>query len=710
MYSGKAVRLNALENGITELVLDLNGSSVNKLNQQTLMELEAVVERLHQPSNAVTGLLIRSAKPAFVVGADVTEFTGKFQQSDSELLTWVQSVHSLFCSIENLPFPTVSMINGLALGGGFELALCTDYRVMADSAKVGFPEVNLGICPGWGGTVRLSRLVSIDTALTWLVTGKPQAANTALQLGVVDRIAPLETCRDSAISLLNDAGSNYQEKRLHKRAPVVKNTSWDNDFSAFVDSYSSKLDPNYPAATEIINTVKSHVSLPFEQALDTEAQAFVRLAKGDTAQALVGLFINEQQMKKAAKDWMKQAKPVAKGAVLGAGIMGGGVAYQSAVSGVPIVMKDIREDALTLGCDTAAHLLDKLVKKGRLAVQDKQHILDSITPTLHYEGFRDVDVVVEAVVENAQVKTSVLADVEAYMAPDAVLASNTSTISIDWLAQGLKRPEQFCGMHFFNPVHLMPLVEVIRGRHTNDQTIARTVAYAAAMGKLPIVVNDCPGFLVNRVLFPYFNGFNRLLAQGVDFERIDRVMEAFGWPMGPAYLADVIGLDTMVHADQVLQKGFPDRMTHDGEPVIEALLASGALGQKNGRGFYEYESGAGGGRNKTASSAAQLIINERLQASDEVSDEEIVDRLMIPLCTESIRCLEDGIVTSAAEVDMGLIAGLGFPRFRGGALRYVDSIGLQAFAKKIEKYHQHGALYHVTNGLRKSIDSGSTYY
>ena len=434
------------------------------------------------------------------------------------------------------------------------------------------------------------------------------------------------------------------------------------------------------------------------------------MAKSNASNCLIGLYLNSQKLKKQANLWSQKAVHVKKSAVLGAGIMGGGIAYQSASTGTPIIMKDINDDALLLGMKTASKLLDNQIKKGNLDEQGKDKVLSLINSTLSYDDFTDADLVVEAVVENPKIKAMVLADVEKRVSEQTVVASNTSTISIDLLAENLNRPELFCGMHFFNPVHLMPLVEVIRGSKTSDETVATTVAYATSMGKTAIVVNDCPGFLVNRILFPYFNGFNRLLLDGVEYQQIDRVMEQFGWPMGPAYLADVVGIDTLVHADKVMQQGFPERMSHDCETIAEGLLELGCLGQKNGKGFYEYGIDNNGRRYKNASSQADELIKARVSQSVDVSDQEIIDRMMIPLCFEAVRCLEDGIVGSAAEVDMGLILGLGFPRFRGGPLRYIDTVGLDQFAQTAEKYRNHGPLYQLPVDFTNRQNSSGEYF
>jgi 3-hydroxyacyl-CoA dehydrogenase / enoyl-CoA hydratase / 3-hydroxybutyryl-CoA epimerase / enoyl-CoA isomerase len=296
-----------------------------------------------------------------------------------------------------------------------------------------------------------------------------------------------------------------------------------------------------------------------------------------------------------------------------------------------------------------------------------------------------------------------------------ILAYNTSTISITRLAENLKRPENFCGMHFFNPVHRMPLVEVIRGERTSDAAVAATVAYARAMGKTPIVVNDCPGFLVNRVLFPYFGGFSLLVEQGADFQRVDKVMEKFGWPMGPAYLLDVVGMDTAVHANEVMAEGFPDRMAqggmNGGKTAIQVMFENDRLGQKNDKGFYAYEEDRKGKPKKVSDEQAIELVKSLAANPREFSDEDIIARMMVPLCLETVRCLEDDIVGSAAEADMALIYGIGFPPFRGGALRYIDAMGLPEFVALADGLADElGALYAPTERLRQMANNGETFY
>jgi 3-hydroxyacyl-CoA dehydrogenase/enoyl-CoA hydratase/3-hydroxybutyryl-CoA epimerase/enoyl-CoA isomerase len=352
----------------------------------------------------------------------------------------------------------------------------------------------------------------------------------------------------------------------------------------------------------------------------------------------------------------------------------------------------------------------KEVERKKMSPDKMAKVLASITPTLSYADFANTQFVVEAVVENEKIKKAVLADVENVTSENTILASNTSTISITKLAEGLKRPEKFCGMHFFNPVHRMPLVEIIRGVKTSQETIAQAVNYANQMGKTPIVVNDCAGFLVNRILFPYFNGFIFLLEDGVDFQRIDKVMEKFGWPMGPAYLLDVVGIDTGFHASSIMANAFPDRMGFKNKTILEMMYEQKRFGQKNGLGFYEYEIDKKGKPVKKVNPAVYDIIKPAVKRQVEITDEEIVLRMMLPMIIEASRCLEDKIVESPVEVDMGLLLGLGFPPFRAGALKYADSMGLKQLQTAAQKFIELGKLYEFTPFMNGLAAENKTYY
>lgn len=713
IYEGKAITVKALESGIVELKFDLKGESVNKFNRLTLSELRQAIDTIKADAS-VKGVIVSSGKDVFIVGADITEFVDNFKLPEAELIAGNLEANRIFSDFEDLAVPTVVAINGIALGGGLEMCLAADYRVMSTSAKVGLPEVKLGIYPGFGGTVRLPRIIGADNAIEWIASGKENTAEDALKAGAVDAVVTPDKLQAAALDLIKRAISgelDHQAKRQPKLDKLKLNAI--EQMMAFETAkgfVAGQAGPNYPAPVEAIKTIQKAANFGRDKALEVEAAGFVKMAKTSAAQSLIGLFLNDQELKRKAKAYDEVARDVKQAAVLGAGIMGGGIAYQSAVKGTPILMKDINEKGIEQGLAEASKLLGKRVEKGRLTPAKMAEALNAIRPTLSYGDFAHVDIVVEAVVENPKVKQAVLAEVESQVKEDTILASNTSTISISLLAKALKRPENFVGMHFFNPVHMMPLVEVIRGEKSSEVAVATTVAYAKKMGKNPIVVNDCPGFLVNRVLFPYFGGFAKLVSAGVDFVRIDKVMEKFGWPMGPAYLMDVVGIDTGHHGRDVMAEGFPDRMKDDRRSAIDALYDANRLGQKNGKGFYAYETDKSGKPKKVSDPAALEVLKPVIYEQREVSDDDILNWMMIPLCLETVRCLEDRIVETAAEADMGLVYGIGFPPFRGGALRYIDSLGVAEFVALADRYADLGPLYHPTAKLREMAANGQSFF
>ena len=713
IYEGKAITVNMIEGGIAELKFDLQGDSVNKFNRATLEDLQAAVAAI-QGNSAVKGVLVTSGKDVFIVGADITEFGDAFKKSEEEIAAWVAQANVVFNAFEDLPVPTLTAINGIALGGGFEMCLASDLRVMSDKAKVGLPEVKLGLMPGFGGTVRLPRVIGADNAIEWICMGAENRADKALKDGAVDAVVAADKLKDAAVAMLKSAIAgelNWQARREEKKAKLKLNAMETMMvFETAKGFVAGQTKGQYPAPIEAIKTMQKAAGQGRDKALEAEAKGFAKLAKTTESQALIGLFMNDQLLKKKAKVYGKTAKATKKAAVLGAGIMGGGIAFQSALKGTPILMKDINEAGISLGQSEANKLLAKRVEKNKMKPLEMGDVLNRIRPTLSYAEFGDVDTVVEAVVENPKVKKMVLAELEDKVRADTIITSNTSTISIDLLAADLKRPENFLGMHFFNPVHMMPLVEVIRGKKTSEEAVATVVAYATAMGKTPIVVNDCPGFLVNRVLFPYFAGFAGLVRDGADFQAVDKVMEKFGFPMGPAYLLDVVGIDTGVHANEVMAEGFPDRMKADFKTSMEVMYENKRYGQKNGAGFYKYETDKKGKPKKVVDQAAYDLIAPVVAARKEYDAEEIIARCMIPMCIEIARCLEEGIVETPNEADMGLIFGIGFPPFRGGACRYMDTVGMANFVALCDKYAALGNLYKPTARMREMAANGESYF
>ncbi|EJG0942481.1 fatty acid oxidation complex subunit alpha FadB [Vibrio parahaemolyticus] len=714
IYQADTLQVKEIQDGIAELSF-CSPKSVNKLDLATLESLDKALDALtsHQ---GLKGLMLTSDKDAFIVGADITEFLGLFAKTDAELDQWLQFANSIFNKLEDLPVPTISVLKGHTLGGGCECVLATDMRIGDKTTSIGLPETKLGIMPGFGGCVRLPRVIGADSAMEIITQGKACRADEALKIGLLDAVVETDALYESALQTLTSAINekiDWQARRKQKTSPLtLSKLESMMSFTMAKGLVAQKAGPHYPAPMTAVITIEEGARFARNEALDIERKYFVKLAKSEEAKALVGLFLNDQYIKGIAKKAAKSAsKDTERAAVLGAGIMGGGIAYQSALKGVPVLMKDIAQPSLDLGMTEASKLLNKRLAQGRIDGFKMAGILASITPSLHYAGIENSDVIVEAVVENPKVKAAVLSEVESHVGEDTVITSNTSTIPINLLAQSLKRPENFCGMHFFNPVHRMPLVEIIRGEKTSDETINRVVAYAAKMGKSPIVVNDCPGFFVNRVLFPYFGGFSMLLRDGADFTKVDKVMERkFGWPMGPAYLLDVVGIDTAHHAQAVMAEGFPERMGKQGRDAIDALFEVNKYGQKNGNGFYSYTIDKKGKPKKTFTEDILPVLADVCADKQEFDEQTIIQRMMIPMINEVVLCLQEGIIATPQEADMALVYGLGFPPFRGGVFRYLDRVGIAEFVEMAKQHAELGAMYHVPQMLIDMAAKGESFY
>ncbi len=469
LYQGETLHLHWLEDGIAELVFAAPGS-VNKLDTQTVASLGEAITVLEQ-QRELTGLLLSSAKSAFIVGADINEFLSLFAAPAEKLQDWLGFANGIFNRLEDLPVPTVSAISGYALGGGCECVLATDFRIATPDTRIGLPETKLGIMPGFGGSVRLPRLLGADSALEIIAAGKDVSGDEALKIGLVDAVVSVEKLHESALSTLRQAIAgklDWQAARRPKLQPLkLSPVEAGMSFSVAKGMVLQTAGKHYPAPLTAVKTIEAAARLGRNEALVLETASFVTLARSQEARALVGIFLNDQLIKSKAKKLAGNNGKPEQAAVLGAGIMGGGIAYQSALKGVPVIMKDINDKSLHLGINEAGKLLNKQLERGKISGLKMAQILSTIQPTLSYSGLERAQIVIEAVVEDPKVKAAVLAEAEALLDGGAILASNTSTIPIDTLAAALKRPENFCGMHFFNPVHRMPLVEIIRGSKTS---------------------------------------------------------------------------------------------------------------------------------------------------------------------------------------------------------------------------------------------------
>jgi len=671
-----AFELQIEEDGLAILTFDLAGEKVNKFSTAVVAELGEVLVRLTREAR-IRGLLVRSGKPdVFIAGADVKEFAS-VRPEDAR--TAVERVQSLFEQLAHLPYPTIAAINGACLGGGTELALACDYRLMSDSkkAQIGLPEVRLGIFPAWGGCTRLPRTVGLAAALDLILTGKSLDARRAKKIGLVDEAVPASILDDYARRFARGklGGAKPPVRRGHAAlsARALEATPLGRRviFSKAREGVMKQTGGHYPAPLEALEVIEEGYGRPVADGLAIEARHIGLIFGGEVQRNLLAIFFLTEDVKKetGVADPSVRPREVRRVGVLGAGVMGGGIAQLAADKGLPARMKDIQPEALGHGYAAAAAVWKEAVRKRRLTPREMARKMDLLSGTLDYSGFPRCDVTIEAVVEKLAIKRAVLKEWEAAVPKTAIFASNTSTLPITEIAAGALEPARVVGMHFFNPVHRMPLVEVIRGERTSDETVATIFALAKTLGKTPVVVRDAPGFLVNRILAPYLSEAVRLVQEGCRIEDVDAAMTSFGMPVGPLALLDDVGLDVAAKGGEVLQAAFPERLKMGGE---EALAASGRLGRKNGKGFYEYE---GSSRRGPAREAYAALRVERRDKSP-LPAEVIEARLVLPMINEAAFCLEDRIVADPARLDLAMIFGTGFPPFRGGLLRHADAIGL----------------------------------
>lgn len=728
MYQGRNVRVGAIEGGFVELCFDRTGEPINKFDARTVAELKEAVAAI-AAAPGVRGVLATSAKDVFIVGADITEFGEKFKLPHADLVEDVRASNEAFVALEDLALPTVVAVDGYALGGGFEFVLTCALRAMSHRAQVGLPEVKLGLFPGFGGTVRLPRVAGAQAAVQWVADGQPRGAEAALAVGAVDVVCDSERLRATALDLLRQAADgaiDWRAAQQRKRRPLNGHahghTNGSNGnghngaqaldgFAEWRVSVAAASGAHQPAALAALDLMERAAPLDRDAALALESEAFARIARTQAAAALVQSFLSEQVVKKIARRRTQGAQPVRQAAVLGAGIMGGGIAFTSARAGIPVRISDLSPKALDAAVAEVDRQLARQVKARRLNPERAQAVQRAITTQTGHAGFGEADIVVEAIVERLDTKRQVLAALEATLGEHTVLASNTSSLCIDDIARALKRPERFVGMHFFNPVPAMPLVEIVQGKASSEAAVATAVAYAHAMKKTPVVVKDGPGFLVNRVLMAYTGAALRLIAEGGDYQAIDRAMVAFGWPMGPSHLQDVIGIDTGSHVADVIGAGYPQRMPPIERDALKLMLVKGRLGQKSGAGFYRHgRDGAGRPMREVDPAVQDLLATLQPEGPRGFTDEEIVDRLMLPFIVEAAHALQEGVVSTPAELDMAMQLALGCPAYTGGPLKYADWLGLDEVVRRCDALRVHGAMYEPTPRMRQLAAGGGTFY
>jgi 3-hydroxyacyl-CoA dehydrogenase/enoyl-CoA hydratase/3-hydroxybutyryl-CoA epimerase/3-hydroxyacyl-CoA dehydrogenase/enoyl-CoA hydratase/3-hydroxybutyryl-CoA epimerase/enoyl-CoA isomerase len=721
MAATTTLTLTFPEDDIALLTLDDPQSGANILSRHVLESLEEHLDELDK-RKGLAGLVICSAKPGmFVAGADIREFVTWLDAPKEEVSGFSRRGQKLFGRLSQGRYVSVAAIDGVCVGGGGELAVWCDRRVMTDGEKsaFGYPEVKLGIFPGWGGTARTPRIVGLSNAIELVTGGENIDARTAAAMGLMNDVvakSSSDTAEDklltAAIRMIRAEQATQQFRRDRElwAAPIQISDTELGFLGATASAYiQQQTKGHYPAPLAALEVMLGAAGVDVDTACQMEADEFAKLFGSPVNRALINVFFLQDRNKKCA-GLKAEAKKIASAGVVGAGTMGQGIAAANVKRGILTAIMDSSQAALERGLKG---VLNEVSYNKQLKGPDAQRVVEFaplINGTLSDIELCRADIIVEAIFENPEAKRHLFARIEPLMRDDAILASNTSTIPISKLAEGLERPERFCGLHFFNPVRQMPLVEVIRGKKTSDSTLASAAAYARALGKSPIVMNDGPGFLVNRLLLPYMNEAVLLLGEGGDLQKIDKAAKAFGMPMGPFVLYDVVGLDVAVHAGRTMVEAFPDRVVP--AQLLQQLVELGRIGQKAGKGFFDYGPPKSGKppRGVDSPEVARLVENCRAGGSRKFSSEEITDRLFLPMLLEATRVLEDGIVNDVRDVDLGLILGIGFPPFKGGLFFWADTIGAGKIVEKLKQYAPLGKRFEPTAMLTKLAESEARFY
>lgn len=700
-----------LDGRIGLITFDTPDRPVNTLGRVVMEELAEIVTQLESRSD-LHGLLFRSGKPGqFIAGADLNELGALATATREQVLEAVGAGHALFARLSRLPFPTVALVDGACMGGGTELILSLDERVVSTGkTKVALPEVNVGLIPGWGGTQRLPRLVGVHFAIDMITSGAPLSPAECVQRGLAFDAVAAEDLVAVGRSLIDTlrVGERWQQTRKKRSQPL--GLSVDQMAFAFAVSEGAvkgKTKGQYPAPLAALKAIKKGINLPLEDGLKIEQEVSLEVVGSTVSANLIGVFFMNNQIGKDPGFGGTGVKPrtVNHVGVLGTGQMGSGIATANARKGVSATMVDIDNERLAWGMTAAQKTVADRIKIGRATPQDMADMLSLLNTSTSKTAFGTCDVVVEAITENEQLKTKMYGELNGILRSDAILASNTSTISITRMAESAPYPERFVGMHFFYPVDRMQLVEVIRGAKTDDETVETIVKLAQRIGKTPIVMKDCPGFLVNRVLLPYMNEALLLLCEGSSMDAIDKAATKFGMPMGPIALHDLVGLDVALFAGQVVATAYSDRAEMC--PLIKDLVSAGRLGKKSGSGFRSYT----GKKGKPAPDPAfDEFLAKHKTGDKELSIDAIIERLFLPMLLEATRTLEDGIVSEPAHVDMGVLLGIGFPAFRGGILHWCDNEGAATMLRKLDAYQHLGKRFEPTDMLKSMAAGGKSFF
>jgi 3-hydroxyacyl-CoA dehydrogenase/enoyl-CoA hydratase/3-hydroxybutyryl-CoA epimerase len=702
----------SIEAGIAIVSFDLPGEPINKFSAAVIAGFDEVLSELERNAAVKAAVLISGKPDGFIAGADIDAFLAFRNEQDATAASAMGN--RMMWRLERARVPMVAAIHGACLGGGLEAALACAYRVATDHPRTvfAFPEVQLGLIPGAGGTQRLPRAVGLQAALDMILTARNVRAKKALQLGLVEELVHPAILRDVALErarqLATGARSRARETRggvgalLIDRNPVGRSLVLNYARHRTLD----RTHGNFPAPIAAISAVAAGYHGTGHGAAE-EARLFGEMAVTAACRELIFLFYATTSLKKESgvEGEAPPPLPVGKIGVLGAGFMGAGIASVAAMQGVPVRFKDTKHEQVARGLSAARDVLTERLTRRQITRRQMDDQLSLISGTVEYTGFGNATLVVEAVFEEVSVKRQVLEEVEPVLPANAIFATNTSTIPIRQIAEAAKRPERVIGMHFFSPVHKMPLLEVIVTPRTARDVIVTTVAFGRTLGKTVIVVNDSPGFFANRILAPYLNEAGRLLDEGVAVDAIDRAMVDFGFPVGPITLLDEVGLDIADKSGAILAAAFGDRLRPS--DAMARMLAAGRRGRKGRQGFYRYDGhGRKGGVDET--------VYEFLATGTprtQIPKEEIQRRCALAMVNEAVRCLEEGIIRHPRDGDVGAVFGIGFPPFRGGPFRFVDATGASAVVQQLQRLDAtHHGRFTPSAMLGRMADAQARFY
>lgn len=714
------LRLEVRPDGVGVVLIDVPDESQNTLKAEFRVAFEAI--RAEIEAKDLPAVVIASAKEgSFIAGADIKLLETLKTASEAERRS--KEGQEAFDALEAWKRPVVAAIHGACLGGGLELALACHARVASDDpkTKLGLPEVQLGLLPGAGGTQRLPALIGLEKALDLLLTGKQVSAQRARSMGLVDEVVPaaivVDVAAQRALALAEAKPKRHglaerlaelaEPKALRELALAGNPAGRKLVFDQAEKTLREKAGEHYPAPYRILEVVRVGLEKGREAGLALEAKRFGELIDTDVSRRLIGIFFATTAMKKEnGTDHPEvKARPVRKIAVLGAGIMGHGIALVSADKAeVSVRLRDVKPESVAKGLAELRRPLDQKVEKRRLNARERDRVLARISGTTDYSGFETADLVVEAVFEDLELKHRVLKEVEAATPEATIFASNTSSIPITRIAEASSRPDKVIGMHYFSPVHKMPLLEIIRTKDTSDETVATCVELGKRQGKTVIVVNDGVGFYTSRILGPYMNEASWMLADGIPVEDIDEAAKLFGFPVGPITLLDEVGIDTAEKVSHIVHAAFGDRVSPP--PGLEKLVADGRTGRKGKKGFYTY-----GGKKKTVDPTVYGVLGIEPKGRGKVPLPELGERLGVQMVAEAIRCLSEGVLRSPRDGDIGAIFGLGFPPFLGGPFRYADGLGPAELLRRMERLQdQFGRRFSPPELLRERAKSGQRFH